>query len=156
MAQDRNFPLVKSPTADAAGATQIGMVAGGDRAAGLGVAPGGNVVLNPAKRTQIITAAAPTMARGAGVHIFDTTANAISMSIPDGEADNEELFFALQARPGANDVTLLPTSANIRGAATSIVFNAVGDSARLRWVVENYTTGAGKWYIVGANSATIS
>ena len=155
MANDRNFPLVMTQLPDAAGATQIGVIVGGNRAAGLGVTPGGNALRNPGKNTQVITAAAPVMARGAEVHIFDTTGNAISMSIPDGEADNEELFLALQARPGANDVTLLPTAANIRGAPTSIVFNAVGDSVRLRWVVETYPA-TGKWYIVGNNSATIS
>lgn len=156
MANDRNFPLVSTPNPASAGATLIGAVAGGDRVAGMGMSSGGIPVLNSAKNTQIVTAAAPTFARGASVTLFDTTANAISMAIPDGQVDNEEITLALQARPGANDVTLTPTSANIRGVATSIVFNAVGDSVTLRWVTENYTTLAGKWYVVGANSVTIS
>lgn len=156
MANDRNFPLVMTPIPASAGATILGAVAGGDRSAGMGLSNGGAPVLNPAKNTQIYTATPATLVRGAAVHLFDTTANAIAMALPDGEVDNEELFLALQARPGANDVTISPTAANIRGAPTSIVFNAVGDSVKLRWVVENYTTGAGKWYIVGSNSATIS
>lgn len=156
MANDRNFPLVSTQNPASAGATLLGAIAGGDRAAGLGLSNSGIPVLNSAKNSQILTTAAPTMPRGASVILFDTTANAIAMSLPDGEVDNEELFLALQARPGANDVTISPTSANIRGAATSIVFNAVGDSVRLRWVTENYTTLAGKWYIVASNSATIS
>ena len=156
MANDRNFPLVMTPVPASAGSTLLGAAAGGDRNAGMGLSNSGIPVLNSAKNTQILTSAAPTMPRGASVLLFDTTANAIAMSLADGEVDNEMVFLALQARPGANDVTISPVSSNIRGAPTSIVFNAVGDSALLRWVVENYTNGAGKWYIVASNSATIS
>lgn len=156
MANDRNFPLVVTGNPASAGATLLGAVAGGDRASGMGLSNGGSPVLNPAKNTQIYTTTPVTLVRGAAVHLFDTTGAALACALPDGEVDNEEITLALQARPGANDVTITPVSANIRGAATSIVFNAVGDSARLRWVVENYGTGAGKWYIISTNSATIS